>query len=69
MTLWERILGFFVDRKLVVLIAMGLLVFEGLRVAPFPELAFDGLPRDPVPVDAVVPLDEDLESVFRYLTA
>ncbi len=24
---------------------------------------------DPIPVDAVIPLDEDLESVFRYLTA
>ena len=63
-TLWERVLGFFVDAKFVVLMLVGILVFAGLRVAPFPELELDWIPRDPVPVDAIPDVGENQQIVF-----
>jgi len=63
-SLWVRALGFFVDAKFVVFLLTGMLVFAGLRVAPFPELNFDWMERDPVPVDAIPDVGENQQIVF-----
>ncbi|MBN2197407.1 MAG: hypothetical protein JW751_31805, partial [Polyangiaceae bacterium] len=60
--LWERFLGFCIDNKLVVAILLALLVFGGISTAPF---RFDvGLPRNPVPVDAIPDIGENQQIVF-----
>ncbi|MCA9605422.1 MAG: efflux RND transporter permease subunit, partial [Myxococcales bacterium] len=61
---WARVLGFFVDRKVVVLVLVGILVVLGLRVAPFEALATDWIERDPVPVDAIPDVGENQQIVF-----
>jgi copper/silver efflux system protein len=60
---WERLVGFFVDNKIVVVVALGLVMLAGLASAPFrwtPEI----LPRDPVPVDALPDISENQQIVF-----
>lgn len=63
-SLWERALGFFVDAKLVVFAALALLAFAAVRVAPFEGLDGLGVPRDPVPVDAIPDVGENQQIVF-----
>ena len=62
---WERFLGFFVDAKLVVFLLVGILVFFGLRFAPFTVPGTEGwIERDPVPVDAIPDVGENQQIVF-----
>ncbi len=61
---WERVVGWFVDAKLVVVVLVGILVFAGLRAAPFEVPGFAWLPRDPVPVDAIPDIGENQQIVF-----
>jgi len=58
-----RFLGFCLDNKLVVLLAMVLLAGWGLLVAPF-DWDLGGVPRDPVAVDAIPDLGENQQIVF-----
>lgn len=62
-TFWERLIGWFVDGKLVVVILLGMLVSLGIQYAPFGwEVA--GLEPDPVPVDAIPDIGENQQIVF-----
>lgn len=56
-------LGFFLDNRLVVGILTVLLVAGGLWAAPF-RWDLGGLPRDPVPVDAIPDIGENQQIVF-----
>ena len=62
-SLWETIIGWFVDNKLIVFVLASMLVGGGLYVAPF---SFDarGIERDPVPVDAIPDIGENQQIVF-----
>ncbi|MCA9570046.1 MAG: efflux RND transporter permease subunit, partial [Myxococcales bacterium] len=51
------------DNRAVVLVVVGLLVLAGLRASPF-DPGIPGLPRDPVPVDAIPDLGENQQIVF-----
>ena len=61
--LWESVLGFFVDNKLVVWILTGLLIAAGVVVMPFAWDTGD-FPREPVPVDAIPDIGENQQIVF-----
>ncbi len=61
-TFWERLLGFFIDNKLVVVVLLGLLVVAGLSASPF--RLESSLPRDPVAVDAIPDIGENQQIVF-----
>ena len=62
-SLLDRVVRFFLTRKLVAAIVLVGLVAWGLAVAPFAwELAW--LPRDPVPVDAIPDIGENQQIVF-----
>lgn len=62
-SLLDRVVRFFLTRKLVAAIMLVGLVAWGLAVAPFAwELAW--LPRDPVPVDAIPDIGENQQIVF-----
>ncbi len=63
-SLWERALGFCVDAKFVIFLLTGMIIFAGLRVAPFPELDFDWIQRDTVPVDAIPDVGENQQIIF-----
>jgi Cu(I)/Ag(I) efflux system membrane protein CusA/SilA len=59
----SKLIRFFLEQRLVVVLLLGFVVLWGLRVAPFDwELA--GLPRDPVPVDAIPDIGENQQIVF-----
>ncbi len=60
---WDHLIGFFIGNKLVVFTMLGLLVFAGLAYAPF-RWQLGGLPRDPVPVDALPDISENQQIVF-----
>lgn len=60
---WERIVGFFLDRKLLVLALVALAVGGGLYVAPF-DWDLGGLPRDRVAVDAIPDVSDNQQIVF-----
>ena len=62
-SLWETIIGWFVDNKLIVFVLASMLVGGGLYAAPF---SFDarGIERDPVPVDAIPDIGENQQIVF-----
>ncbi len=60
---WEEFSRFFVENKLVVFILLGVLIAGGLSVAPF-DWELGGLPRDPVPVDALPDISENQQIVF-----
>ncbi len=62
-TLSERIVGWFLDNGLITGLIVLLLVAAGLYVAPF-RLLPEGLPRDPVPVDAIPDLGENQQIVL-----
>ena len=59
----QRLLGFCMGNRLIVALGVGGLAFWGLSVAPF-DWALGGLPRDPVPVDAIPDLGENQQIVF-----
>ena len=54
---------FVLERRLVVVLLLAALVGWGLAVAPF-DPGFEGLPRDPIPVDAIPDLGENQQIVF-----
>ena len=58
-----RLIGFCLDNKLVVLLALALLAGWGVLTAPF-DWELGGLPRRPVPVDAIPDLGENQQIVF-----
>ena len=60
---WERFLGFFVENKLVVFILVALLVGAGISASPF-NWSIGGIPRNPVPVDAIPDIGENQQIVF-----
>ena len=60
---WSALIGWFIDHRLVVFIVAVMLVGGGLYVAPF-GLDVEGLPRDPVPVDAIPDTGENQQIVF-----
>ncbi|MFW6049569.1 MAG: efflux RND transporter permease subunit [Myxococcota bacterium] len=61
---WERVLGFFVDNKLIVVLLVGLLVAAGIHVLPFDAGLDESIPRDRVPVDAIPDIGENQQIVF-----
>ncbi len=58
-----RLIGFCLDNKLVVLLGVLMLAGWGVLVAPF-DWDLGGVPRDPVPVDAIPDLGENQQIVF-----
>lgn len=62
-TLAGKWIGFCLKNKLVVLVVTGLLIFQGLRVAPF-DFELSGIERNPVPVDAIPDVGENQQIVF-----
>jgi len=59
----NRFLGFCIDNKLVVALAVIFIVIWGILVAPF-DWNVTALPRDPVPVDAIPDIGENQQIVF-----
>ena len=59
----DRMVRFFLERKLVPLLLLGALLLWGVMVAPF-DWETPGLPRDPVPVDAIPDIGENQQIVF-----
>ena len=59
----QALIDFFVDNKLVAAVVTALLVTLGVYVMPF-EVESGGLPRDPVPVDAIPDIGENQQIVF-----
>ncbi|MDZ4198704.1 MAG: efflux RND transporter permease subunit, partial [Kiritimatiellia bacterium] len=59
----SRWIRFFLERKLVTLLLLIALILGGLAVAPF-DRDFGGLPRRPIPVDAIPNLGENQQVVF-----
>ncbi|AMK11265.1 efflux RND transporter permease subunit [Pseudodesulfovibrio indicus] len=58
----EKLILFCLTNKLIVFLIMGMLMGWGLVVAPFDWQV--GLPRDPVPVDAIPDIGENQQIVF-----
>ncbi len=61
--LLERVIYFCIQRKVVVGILVLLAVVGGVTTAPF-DWDVDGIPRDPVPVDAIPDIGENQQIVF-----
>ncbi len=59
----DRLIRFCLENKLVVILFTAALVMWGITVAPF-DWDFEGLPRDPVPVDAIPDIGENQQIVF-----
>ncbi|MEM1209823.1 MAG: efflux RND transporter permease subunit [Planctomycetota bacterium] len=59
----SHLLRFCLEQKLVVFVAAAMLLSWGVLVAPF-DWDLGGLPRDPVPVDAIPDLGENQQIVF-----
>ena len=59
----SRLLRFCLENKLVVVMLLVFVVAGGIMVAPF-DWEIGGLPRDPVPVDAIPDLGENQQIVF-----
>jgi Cu(I)/Ag(I) efflux system membrane protein CusA/SilA len=62
-TFVNRLIRFCLEQKLVVALAVLLIIAWGLMVAPF-DWNLGGLPRNPVPVDAIPDLGENQQIVF-----
>ncbi len=62
-SLLDRIILFCLQNKLVVSLLVLLIVFWGVMVAPF-DWNLRGIPRDPVPVDAIPDIGENQQIVF-----
>ena len=59
----DRITRFFLENKLIVFILVLVTIIWGAMVAPF-DWNLGGLPRDPVPVDAIPDIGENQQIVF-----
>ena len=59
----SKLIRFFLENKLVVVLLLVVFVGWGLATAPF-DWKFDLLPRDPVPVDAIPDIGENQQIVF-----
>jgi len=59
----SRLIGYCIDNKLIVTIVVLGIVVWGIMVAPF-DWSLAGLPRDPVPVDAIPDIGENQQIVF-----
>lgn len=59
----DRIIHFFLKKKIVVFLMIVVFVLWGLAVAPF-DWGLGILPRDPVPVDAIPDIGENQQIVF-----
>ncbi len=62
-TFLDRVIRFFLEQKLVVVLLALLIIGWGISVAPF-AWKIDWLPRRPVPVDAIPNLGENQQIVF-----
>jgi Cu(I)/Ag(I) efflux system membrane protein CusA/SilA len=59
----DKIIRFCLENKLVVTIILIMIVIWGLMVSPF-DWDLAGLPRNPVPVDAIPDIGENQQIVF-----
>ena len=59
----EQIVGFFIRNRIIVILVLLLFVFYGILVAPF-DFDIPGIPRDPLPVDAIPDISENQQIVF-----
>jgi len=59
----DRVIRFCLEKKVVVFLAVVLMIAWGLMVAPF-DWNLGGLPRSPVPVDAIPDIGENQQIVF-----
>jgi len=59
----DRVIRFCLQKKVIVLLFVVLVIAWGLMVAPF-DWEMGGLPRDPVPVDAIPDIGENQQIVF-----
>ncbi|RME23720.1 MAG: efflux RND transporter permease subunit, partial [Candidatus Zixiibacteriota bacterium] len=62
-SLLDRIIRYCLDNKLVITLLTLFLIAWGIMVAPF-DWDLGGLPRDPVPVDAIPDIGENQQIVF-----
>jgi Cu(I)/Ag(I) efflux system membrane protein CusA/SilA len=62
-SLIDKVIRFCLENKLIVLLLVIMFVGWGLMVAPF-DWDLGGLPRDPVPVDAIPDIGENQQIVF-----
>jgi len=62
-SLIHRIIRFFLERKIVVFLLIGIVIIGGIAVAPF-DWHVPGLPRAAVPVDAIPDTGENQQIVF-----
>ncbi len=62
-SLLDRIIQFSMDNKLIVAILVLVMIGWGIIVAPF-DWEISGIPRDPVPVDAIPDIGENQQIVF-----
>ena len=60
---WERVVGLFLDLRLVVFLLVLMVAVAGVAVAPF-DWDTGPLPRDPVPVDAIPDVGDNQQIVF-----
>jgi len=63
LSMLDRVIQFCIQNKLVVVLLFAGFVFWGVRVAPF-DWDVGGLPRDPVPTDAIPDIGENQQIVF-----
>ncbi len=63
LSLLDRVIKYCIDNKLVVGLLVGVIIVWGIMVAPF-DWHVGGLPRDPVPVDAIPDIGENQQIVF-----
>jgi Cu(I)/Ag(I) efflux system membrane protein CusA/SilA len=66
-SLLARLIGFFLENRLLVVIGVAALLFAGFLVAPF-DWKIGGIPRHPVPVDAIPDIGENQQIVFTEWT-
>jgi len=62
-SLLDRLIRFCLERKIIVFLLIVLVIAWGIMVAPF-DWDLGGLPRDPVPVDAIPDIGENQQIVF-----
>ena len=62
-SLIDRLMRFSLENKLIVILLIVFFSFWGVLVAPF-DWEMEGVPRDPVPVDAIPDTGENQQIVF-----
>lgn len=62
-SLLDRVIRFCLENRLIVVLATTFFIVWGIMVAPF-DWEVPGLPRDPVPVDAIPDIGENQQIVF-----